>query len=69
MKMWVRSLAMLRIQHCHELWYRSQTWMDMVLLQLWHRSGAVALIRSLAWELPYVTGVALERQKKKKKKP
>ena len=33
--------------------------------------GATALIRPLAWELPYATGVALEkaeRQKKKKKK-
>ena len=27
-----------------------------------------ALIRLLAWELPYVTGSALKREKKKKKK-
>ena len=42
-----------------------------MLLWLWHRPAATALIRPLAWEPPYATGVALEmakRQKKKKKK-
>ena len=34
---------------------------DLVLL--WHRLVAIALIRSLAWEPPYATGVALKRQK------
>ena len=42
--------------------------LDPVLLLLWHRPGARALIRPLAWELPYVVGVALKRSKKKKKK-
>ena len=30
MRLWVRSLASLsglRIQHCHELWYKSQMWL------------------------------------------
>ena len=39
---------------------------DLVLL--WCRPAAVALIRPLAWELlPYATGVAPKRPKKKKK--
>ena len=33
------------------------------MLWLWHRLAAVALIRPLAWELPYAVGVALRRQK------
>ena len=39
----------------------------LVLLRLWHRLAAVALIRSLAWEPPYAVGAALKRQKTKKK--
>ena len=41
---------------------------DLALLWLWCRLAAVALIRPLAWEPPYATGVALKRPKKKKKK-
>ena len=32
---------------------------------LWRRLAAAALIRPLAWELPYAMGVALKRPKKK----
>ena len=32
-----------------------------VLLWLWHRPTAVALIRPLAWKLPYAAGTALKR--------
>ena len=39
---------------------------DPVLLWLWHRLAAAALIRPLAWELPYATGVALKKKKEKK---
>ena len=42
--------------------------LDPVLLWLWHRLEAVALIRPLAWKPPYAVGVALKKQKKKKKK-
>ena len=35
---------------------------------VWYRLAAVARIQSLAWEPPYVTGVAQKRKKKKKKK-
>ena len=34
---------------------------DLALLWLWHRPAATGLIRPLAWELPYATGVALEK--------
>ena len=39
---------------------------DLVLLWLWCRPAAVALIQSLAWEPPRAAGAALKRQKKKK---
>ena len=34
---------------------------------LWHRPAAIPLIRPLVWEPPYAAGVALRRQKTKKK--
>ena len=36
-----------------------------MLLWLWNRLAVTALIRPLAWEPPYVTGVALKRQTSK----
>ena len=39
---------------------------DPALLWLWCRLVAAALIKPLAWEPPYVAGVTLKRQKKKK---
>ena len=41
---------------------------DLVLLWLWCRLAAAALIQPLAWEPPYAVGAALKRQKTKKKK-
>ena len=41
--------------------------MDLALLWLWCTLAATALIQPLAWELPYVTGVALKGKKKEKK--
>ncbi|MDD0590081.1 hypothetical protein PS003_24050, partial [Shigella sonnei] len=38
---------------------------DLVLLWLWHKPAAIALIRPLAWEPPYAVGAALKRKKKK----
>ena len=40
---------------------------DLMLLWLWHRMAAVALIRPLAREPPYAEGVALKKKKKKEK--
>ena len=36
---------------------------DLALLRLWRRLAAVAPIRHLAWEPPYVAGAALKIQK------
>ena len=69
MRLWVQSLASLsglRILHCHELWYKSQTQLGPVLLWLWHRPAATVQIRPLAWEPPYAANVALEKDQKKK---
>ena len=41
--------------------------MDLVLLWLWHRPAAVAMIQTLAWGVPFATGVDLKKRKKKKK--
>ena len=41
---------------------------DLMLLWLWRRPAATALIRPLASEPPYATGVALKRQKTKQNK-
>ena len=41
---------------------------DPELLWQWHRLAAKALIGPLAWEPPYAAGVALKRQRDKKKK-
>ena len=41
---------------------------DPVLLWLWCRPLATAPIRPLAWEPPYITVAALEKDRKKKKK-
>ena len=38
--------------------------LDLMLLWLWYRLAAVAVIRPLAWELPYAVGAALKRKKK-----
>ena len=40
---------------------------DPALLWLWWRLAAVAPIQPIAWELPYATGAALKKEKKKKK--
>ena len=37
--------------------------LDLALLWLWCTLAATALIQPLAWELPYVTGVALKKDK------
>ena len=41
--------------------------LDPMLLQLWRRLSATALIRLLTWEPTYVVGAALEKAKKKKR--
>ena len=41
--------------------------LDPELQWLWRRLPAVALIRPLAWELPYAAGAAVKITKEKKK--
>ena len=41
--------------------------LDLALLWLWCRPTAIALIRRVAWELPFATGMALKRQKIKRR--
>ena len=40
---------------------------DLVLLWLWCRPEAAALIPSLTWKLPFATGVALKKERKKER--
>ena len=71
MRMWVRSLASLsvfRIGVAMSCGVGCRHGLGPELLGLWGRPTAIALIRPLAWELPYAMGMALKRQKKKKKK-
>ena len=42
--------------------------LDLMLLWLWCRPVATALIQPLAWEILYAAGVAQRRKKKKKKR-
>jgi len=39
--------------------------LDPVLLWLWCRLAAAALIGPIVWELPYASGAALKRKKKR----
>ena len=55
-------LSGLGIWHCH------RCGSDPVLLWLWCSLAAAAQIQPLAWELQYVVGAALKRQKKQKTK-
>ena len=41
---------------------------DPALLWLWRKPVAAALIRPLAWELPYASGAALKEKRKEKKR-
>ena len=59
------SLSGLRIRRCCELCVGYRHGLDLALLWLWCRPVAVALIRPLAWEPPYVVRAALEKAKKK----
>ena len=71
MKMWVWSLASIsgvRSQHCLNYGKGHGYGSDLVLLWLWCRLAAVALIQPLAWEFPYATGEVALRKKKDKKK-
>ena len=70
MRTQVQSLAFvsgLRIWHCHGLWVGRRGNLDPVLLLLWCRPAARALIWSLAREPPYAMGAPIKRQKKRER--
>ena len=65
--MQVRSLASLsglRIRRCCSVGHRCGS--DPALLWLWYRLAGAAPVQPLAWEPPYVMGVALKKQKTNK---
>ena len=65
MQVWSPALlSELRIRCCCKLWHRLWMQLDLVLLWLWCRLAAAALIRSLGWGLLYAGGVALKRLNK-----
>ena len=64
----VRSLALLsglRIWHTVSCGVGHRCSSDLILLWLWHRSEALALIQPLAWEPPYAVGVAIKKKQPK----
>ena len=70
MRMQVRSLALLsglRIGIAMSCGVGRRSSSDPVLLWLWHRPAAIALIWPLAWGPPFATGMALKRQKQTNK--
>ena len=66
MRMRVQSLALLRVQRCCEVWFRSQSWLGSHIAMAVAWAAAVAPIQPPAWELPNATGVALNKEKEKK---
>ena len=70
MRLWVRSLALLGgLRTCvmsYGVGHRCGS--DGKLLWLLCRPVATALIRPLAWEPPYASGVALKSKKRKRKR-
>ena len=68
--MWVQSLALLsglRSGVAVSCGVGRRHGSDLVWMWLGYRLAAIALIQSLAWELPYATDTAPKTQKKKKK--
>ena len=61
MRMRVQSLAsLIGLSLAVSCGVGSRCGSDLLLLWLWHRAAAVALIQPLAWELPYAAGAALK---------
>ena len=57
-----------RIWCCHEQWCRSQMWLgSQVAVDVAQASSCSSDLTPIAWELPYVTGVAVKRQNKQTK--
>ena len=57
----------LRMRHCYKLCLGHRCSSDPLLLWLWCRPAAAALIWFLDWKLPYAVDAAIKKKKKKKK--
>ena len=62
------SLSELGVQCCTSHGAGCRHGSDLVLLWLWRRPAAAALIRPLVWEPPYATGTAIKSKKVKRKR-
>ena len=61
------SLSELRIRGCCKLQYRLQIKLILGVAVAVAQASAAALIRSLSWEHPYATDVAVKEKRKKKR--
>ena len=71
MRMQFQSLALLSelgIWHCCELWCRSQIWLGSLVAVAVAQAGSCSSHLTPSPELPYVTGMAIKRKRKEKKK-
>jgi len=68
MRLWVRSLALLRSGVAMSCGVGCRYGLDPALLWLWCRPMATTPIQPLAWEPSYVADAALEKTKRPKKK-
>ena len=59
-------LSGLRIQHCHELWCRSQTQIRSDIAMAVAVASSYSSHSTLSWELPYSTSVTLKSKNKTK---
>ena len=58
-------LSGLRIWHCCELWYRLQMQLRPNIAVAVVQAGSCSSDLTPAWEIPYATGAALTKEKKK----
>jgi len=68
MRVWsLGSLSGLGIQHCRELWCRSQTWLGSCVAMAVAQASSCSSDSTPGVELPYAMGVAPKRKEKKKR--
>ena len=67
MQVWsLASLSGLRIRRCRSCGVGHRCGLEPILLWLWCRPVATALIPPLAWEPPYASGAALKKKEREK---
>ena len=60
------SLSGLRIQHCHNLWCRSEVQLGSAVAVSVAQAGSCSSNSTPTWNLPYAVGMALKRKNKQK---